>query len=366
MNWKASATDWMKSSSRMVVMLLVPGSPAWIGTNASGRRTRRRDPRSDFSTKNFTIAGTWKLAREIHDLRRLVCGQVRAAEREQRIGGDARAVLRDHVRDHERLVAPRAFRDACAVGHAGMALQHALDLVRRDAIAEALDDVVLAAQEPEIAVGIPPRVIAGEEPAVVLRLRGLLRLVPVLDEEPRVVRGNAEHSFVAARDFGARLGIEEPHVVARLREARAPRADRAQLVLREVVAELAHSHGLMDVEPEALLPLREHLVGEMLARAHAVAQRRHVAARESGLLQDLAVYGRHSDEDRGAVLRNEARPGRCVVAALVGDHGLATSQRIHERRAQDVGPVELSRVHDSIDRFGIEIEPILRGGCAPD
>src|SRR4029078_5179165 len=131
--------------------------------------------------------------------------------------------------------------DACAVRHAGMALQHALDLVRRDAIAEALDDVVLAAQEPEIAVGIPPRVIAGEEPAIVLRVRGLLRLVPVLDEEPRVVRGNADHSFAPAPDLGARLGIEELHIVARLRETGAPWTNRPFAVLRKVVAEFAHA-----------------------------------------------------------------------------------------------------------------------------
>src|SRR5258706_16156975 len=169
---------------------MVPEGPAWIGTNASGRRTRRRDPRSDFSTQNFTIGRARKFAREIHDLRRFVRGEMLAAEGKQRVGGNVRAFLGDHVCDDERLVASRALRDARAVRHAGMALQHALDLIRRNAIAETLDDVVLAAQEPEIAVGIAARVVAGEEPAVMLEFRRLLRLVPVLDEEPGIALGN--------------------------------------------------------------------------------------------------------------------------------------------------------------------------------
>src|SRR5258707_8763566 len=58
--------------------------PASFGTNASDRRTRRRDPRSDFPTKNFTIPGPWEFPREIHDPRRLVRGEMLAAESEER------------------------------------------------------------------------------------------------------------------------------------------------------------------------------------------------------------------------------------------------------------------------------------------
>ena len=127
-----------------------------------------------------------------------------------------------------------------------------------------------------------------------------------------------------------------------------PGADGAELALREVVAELAHAHRLEDVEPEALLPQPEHLVGEVLARAHAVPQRGHVGLRERGLLQDLAVDRRHADEDRRAVLGDEARPGLGVVLPLVRDHGLAVVERVHEGGAQHVGPVELAGVHDAV------------------
>ncbi len=155
-----------------------------------------------------------------------------------------------------------------------------------------------------------------------------------------------------------------------------PGADGAELALREVVAELAHAHRLEDVEPEALLPQPEHLVGEVLARAHAVPERGHVGLRERRLLQDLAVDRRHADEDRRAVLGDEARPGLGVVLPLVRDHGLAVVERVHEGRAQHVGPVELARVHDAValarGRGALvvavleEIEPVGGRGRAAD
>jgi hypothetical protein len=45
-----------------------------------------------------------------------------------------------------------------------------------------------------------------------------------------------------------------------------------------------------------------------------MAQRRHVGAPESRLLQDLAVDRRHADEDGGCVFRDELRPRGGVVA----------------------------------------------------
>src|ERR1700694_5863428 len=145
MNWKASATDWTKSSSRIVVM-------AFFQAKASGRGTRGGDLRSDLSTQNLTIAGTRKIPREVHDLRRLVGGEVLAPESEELLGRDPALRLRNDVGDHEALVGARILGDARAIGHRRMALQHALDFIGRDAIAEALDDVVLAPEEPQVAL----------------------------------------------------------------------------------------------------------------------------------------------------------------------------------------------------------------------
>src|SRR5438445_7876795 len=98
MNWKASATDWTKSSCLMTVM-------GFFQAKASGRGTRGGDLRSDIPTQNFTIVGARKIPREVDHLRRLVRGEVLAAEREQLVGRDRRARLRDHVGDDEPLVA---------------------------------------------------------------------------------------------------------------------------------------------------------------------------------------------------------------------------------------------------------------------
>src|SRR5438552_5453248 len=63
-----------------------------------------------------------------------------------------------------------------------VALQAILDLARADAIAAARDDVVLAPDEPEVAVRVLPGEITGERPvADELLPRGLL-VVPVAQE----------------------------------------------------------------------------------------------------------------------------------------------------------------------------------------
>ena len=83
------------------------------------------------------------------------------------------------------------------VGHAdGRRLRHravpedgAFDLERPDAIAGAFDDVVGAALEPEIAVGVATAEIAGAGPAAALQRRGRRRVVPVAQEIAAVVVG---------------------------------------------------------------------------------------------------------------------------------------------------------------------------------
>jgi hypothetical protein len=78
----------------------------------------------------------------------------------------------------------------------GMALEHALDLVGRDAVAEAVDQVVLPSKEPDVAVRIAPRVVAGQEPLAMEAGGGLLGLIPVAQQEGGVVTRNAEHPLL--------------------------------------------------------------------------------------------------------------------------------------------------------------------------
>ncbi len=149
------------------------GRAQWITRRqAKGRAVAIRGVIS--LTENFTIARARQIVREVHDLRGLVGRELLAPEGEELLGRDLRGGLRDHVGHDEPLVASRVLGDACAIGDRRMALHHALHLVGRDAVAEALDDVVLAAEEPEIAVLVVARVVAGQEPAAAPELRRLL------------------------------------------------------------------------------------------------------------------------------------------------------------------------------------------------
>src|SRR5438874_321150 len=172
---------------------------AFFQAKGSYRGSRRRDLRSDVPTQNFTIVGARQFGCEVDDLRRLVGGEAFAAEREELVGADAASRLRDDVCHDEALALLDLLGDARAIGDGGMALQHALDLIGRDAIAEALDDVVLAAEEPDIALGVAARVVPGEEPAVMPQARGLFRKVPVPQEKTRIALRDADHSFLAGR-----------------------------------------------------------------------------------------------------------------------------------------------------------------------
>src|SRR5258708_32513094 len=97
MNWKASATDWMKSSWRIVVMI-------FLWRKGSDRGTRGGDLRSDFPTQNFTIAGARKILREVNDFRRLVGGEAFAPEGRQLAGRPRRSGLPDARGAPESLV----------------------------------------------------------------------------------------------------------------------------------------------------------------------------------------------------------------------------------------------------------------------
>ena len=238
-----------------------------------------------------------------------------------------------------------------------MVLQHALDLVRRDAIAEGVDEVVLAPEEPDVAILVLAGVVAGQEPVGAKARGGLLRLVPVAEHEPRVVAPDAEHTLLARGHRTERRRIQELDGVAGLHEAGGARPERARPGLADVVGAFGHPESLVDLEPEAVAPRREHLVGEMLARAHAVAERRHVAPRRLRLLDDLAVDRRHADEDRRRVRGDEARPERGVARSLVHDRRVAAVERVHEAGAEHVGPVELARVEDPV-ACGAEVEPV--------
>src|SRR3954469_498961 len=107
MNWKASATEATKSSSRIVVM---------SGFCGSGSGARDCDPWRDVPPENFTIAGSRKFPREVHDSWRLVGREALAAIVEELIRGGRGTVAKDGVGDDQPLVRAYLFTDARAVG----------------------------------------------------------------------------------------------------------------------------------------------------------------------------------------------------------------------------------------------------------
>ncbi len=86
----------------------------------------------------------------------------------------------DHLADHRVGLA-----DDAGLGHRRVLHQRALDLERADQVAGRLDHVVGAADEPEVAVGVAPREVAGQVPAAGEALAVALLLVQVAAEHRR-------------------------------------------------------------------------------------------------------------------------------------------------------------------------------------
>ena len=97
-------------------------------------------------------AGAEALSREAEEL----ASRARRSAREPALERDER--LHDFHRDGVRLA------DDAGLGDGGVLEQRALDLERADEVSGRLDDVVRATDEPEVAVGVAPREIAGQVP----------------------------------------------------------------------------------------------------------------------------------------------------------------------------------------------------------
>src|SRR5258705_11270450 len=102
-----------------------------------------------------------------------------------------------------------------------------LDLRRPDAIAGAGDHVVLAADVPEVTVGILSAEIAGEQELSGVFLRGRLRIAPVFDHGAWVRLAHADDAAFALGEFLAAL-IDDTDVEPGRRAAHRSRPDRKQ------------------------------------------------------------------------------------------------------------------------------------------
>src|SRR5438477_13204913 len=127
--------------------------------------------------------GAGQLGSELDRRRALEVGQVGAAVLDELGLGGLGACFEDD-QGLDRL-APLLVGDAddADLGHGRMREHPVLDLDRRDVLAAADDDVLLAVGDSEVALVVEGPTVAGVEPAVDDGLAGLLRLLPVALED---------------------------------------------------------------------------------------------------------------------------------------------------------------------------------------
>ena len=167
-----------------------------------------------------------------------------------------------------------------------MLRQAVLDLERGDAVAGRDDHVVGAALEPQVAVGVASREVAGSEPRADELRRRRFGGVQVLEERDRV--GHAHRDLAGlARGQLVPVAVDHRHVVSRVRQPHraGTHLPHGRRVPDEVVR-LGLPVDLRDGDAEALARPGERVRAERLAAAHDGAQRavgqRHVSLPSSG------------------------------------------------------------------------------------
>ena len=178
-------------------------------------------------------------------------------------------------------------------GHGGVLEQGRLDLERADQVAGRVDDVVVAAGEPEVAVGVELGPVAGDVPVVAeLLLEGLF-VVPVGPHARRPVELEGDQADLAVGRVGLVLDrVEDGPGDAGEGLAHRARPDlHPRVVADDDRAGLGLPVGVVEGLAEDLLGPDDGLGVERLADAGQVAEGRQVE-----LLDDL-VAGLHERAD---------------------------------------------------------------------
>src|SRR6266481_448967 len=128
-----------------------------------------------------------------------------------------------------------------------------LDLRRPDAIAGAGDHIILAADVPEITVGILFAEITGEQELSGVFFRGRFRIAPILNHGARVRLAYADDAALPARHFLALL-VDDANVKAWRGPPHRSRTDRKQFCVgadHEIAFGLAVDFMRLDAEHRA-------------------------------------------------------------------------------------------------------------------
>ncbi len=294
---------------------------------------------------------------------------------------DQRRLLRirhDEISDEARIAARLGPRDDGAFPHAGVAREHGVDFVELDAEAADFHLLVDATQVLKIAVGQPPRAIAGA-----VKARTLFRLERVghkaLPRQVRAIEVARGHARAADENF--------PRLVA---------GDAAKQVVDEVNLEVGNRHADIAARVGLDVLARDAPVGDMHRRlgdaVHVDAPRLLVAValepRDEALeLERLAAEDDGAQRERGLGLagiglHQLAEGGRCLIehGDFFADEQLAKRlgraayfvRHDDERaaiteRAEDFpdGKVERVGMEERPDIRGPEAKPSLRGGEEP-
>ena len=234
--------------------------------------------------------------------------------------------------------------DDGAFQHAGLGVEEGLDLLGVDVVAAGDDQVLVAPDDVDMAVGVDPAQVAGDEEAVGAEFRRRpVRHPPVAQEDVR-----AAHLDLA--DLALRQGLAGVGVGDAQRHAGQRRADRAGAPLAVigvggVHAGLGHAVALQDGVAGARL---EAGVGLGLQRRAAGDEQAHVPHQlpgESRIVEKPGVEGRHAHQGGGP---GQLLDQRVQVEALQQDHRGAGGQHRVGGHEQPVGVEDRQRVQQHV------------------
>lgn len=293
-----------------------------FGTESRARArcssNRRSSTRRIFPLRVFGNSSTNSISRGVL-VRRGHALAVLLQLADERVGGVHPRPQHDE-RLHDQPAILVRLADDRALGHAGVLEQRALDLERPDPVGGGIDDVVGAPGEPEIAVLVPCRPVAGHVPVAAEHGRRLLRCAVVLAEQARRPRSRSrpERDVAFLADAGdLAVVVDHGDLVPGRRQAHRTGAD---LGAREVADEervLRLPVAVVDREPERVAERLDHLRVQRLARGDHVAQPGEAEAVESVELRHQPVLGRGLAEHGDAELGDQVEPLLGLERALV-------------------------------------------------
>ena len=158
---------WVTDDTNHVVLDGYLGS----ATHEPGKRAQRR---SSWSRSGLPVASSGS-ASTISMRSGVLNGVTPCAANHARHASRSKSAGRDDERAHPLAHEPVGVADRDGLRHRGVALEHRLDLGRRDVLAAADDQVLDAAHDAEPTV-VDGGEVAGAEPSVVDRRRGVVRV----------------------------------------------------------------------------------------------------------------------------------------------------------------------------------------------